>query len=174
MIAVLALLVVLLGGCIGSVTEDAFDAELERRRRDVEPGVVTTGLEAVGAEVGTDDPTLIRLTVAPPVVDYWVLDRPDGTARSWTWDGFDLIGPRELPENATADLIDHPFTAADVPAFGRLPDLVEEARKAADADEDGAPAILVADHGTGPRILIRIEDRDSWFRPDGTPDEAGP
>ena len=61
-----------------------------------------------------------------------------------------------------------------MPALDRLDDLVETARELSDADEDAIPAVLVADHGRGPRILVRIDERESWFGPDGTPEEAGP
>lgn len=171
--AVIAVLAMLLVGCIGSITEDEFDAELGRRRRTIAPDVVLTGLEQIDVAIGTDDPTLARLTVSPPVVDYWILDRSDGTVRSWTWDGFDLVGPRALPEDVTDELAERPFTVADVPALDRLADLAETARELTGADEDETPAILVADHGRGPRILVQIDELESWFRPDGTPEEAG-
>jgi hypothetical protein len=128
-VVVLAVAVLLLSGCVGTIERTEFEAELQARGGGLDQQLVIDAVDDVGDTVGTDDYEITTLSATPTsgVVTMTVRDpsNPENLD-DYTWRQGTLDEPRAVQVRATDDIDSQAFSIQDV-ALDEINDMVDTA-----------------------------------------------
>lgn len=135
--------VLVLTGCVGTVSRDEFEAEVRSRGGGFDEDLVIEAVDHVARDVGTPDFEITGLTASMPagVVTMDVRDpkRPD-RLDDYTFRGGDLVSVEPVQLSASDDLDAEAFPISDF-ALDQLDEMVDASIEAFDAEDGYAQTV---------------------------------
>lgn len=163
-----------LTGCIGRTSRSEFQGVIESRGGGATSDLTVDAFAQLRAELGVDDPELLRLAISPNdrrvTMDVRDPARPD-FADTYRWTNGEIEEPDPLQVGADGVAEGSTFHISEVPALVQLEDLVDETFEALAIP--GAYVVSITVNGMVSPLEISVEVDSERMRGSATFDADG-